>query len=214
MKSDWDKLMKLYVDSPDALVADVDCTTPDGKPLCERFEVRGYPTLKYGNPLELKDYKGSRHYKDLKKFAAEQLKPLCGPLRLEACDAKDAARIREYEALSEDVLAARIKEQEDKEVAAEEKYGDAAMELAAEHNKLVDAKEARLKATGVSDEELALMKQVAKWNHETAAAEAKAVAEQSELNDAKAELARMKEELRQAKAEAAALKAKNQKAEL
>ena len=46
------------------------------------------------------------------------------------------------------------------------------------------------------------MKHVAQWNHDRAKAEAQAQAEQSELLDAKAELARMKEELKRAKAEA------------
>ncbi len=70
MKPDWDKLMDNFKDSTTAAVADVDCTA-EGKPLCEKYGVSGYPTLKYGDPGDLKDYQGGRTYEDFKKFAED-----------------------------------------------------------------------------------------------------------------------------------------------
>merc|ERR1719261_2335052 len=52
LKPDWDKLMDSFADSETALVGDVDCTA-DGKALCDANGVRGYPTLKYGDPAAL-----------------------------------------------------------------------------------------------------------------------------------------------------------------
>ena len=44
MKPDWDALAKEYEGSETVLIADVDCTA-DGRPLCEKYKVSGYPTL-------------------------------------------------------------------------------------------------------------------------------------------------------------------------
>ena len=44
MKPDWDSLASTFEDSKKVLIADVDCTT-GGKPLCEKYGVRGYPPI-------------------------------------------------------------------------------------------------------------------------------------------------------------------------
>ena len=61
MKPDWDSLSADYASSSKVIVADVDCTAA-GKPLCDKYGVRGYPTIKYVNPPdeEGEDYKGGR----------------------------------------------------------------------------------------------------------------------------------------------------------
>merc|ERR1711879_75883 len=66
-----------FKDSTTSLVAYVDCTA-GGKDLCDKNGVRGYPTIKYGDPGDLKDYNGGRTYDDLKKFADENL-PIMWP---------------------------------------------------------------------------------------------------------------------------------------
>jgi hypothetical protein len=73
LKPDWDKLIEDFASSSTQLVADVDCTA-DGKALCDANGVKGYPTLKWGDPSDLQDYQGGRSYDDLKKFADENLK--------------------------------------------------------------------------------------------------------------------------------------------
>merc|ERR1712203_642348 len=74
-------------------VADVDCTA-GGKDLCEKNDVRGYPSIKYGDPGDLKDYQGGRSFDDLKKFAEENLGPTCGPgENIDLCDAETKAAI-------------------------------------------------------------------------------------------------------------------------
>jgi hypothetical protein len=108
MKPDWDKLMEDFKGSPTALVADVDCTT-EGKDLCEKFEVRGYPTIKYGDPAELKDYNGGRTYDDFKKFADENLGPTCGPTNLDLCSESDKTKLESFMKMSAGKLEGRTR---------------------------------------------------------------------------------------------------------
>jgi len=101
-----------FKDSSTALVGDVDCTT-EGKSLCEKFSVSGYPTIKYGDPGDLKDYQGGRSYADLKKFADENLGPTCGPgENLELCDAATKKKVEGYTAMSVDKLEGKIRKAE------------------------------------------------------------------------------------------------------
>jgi len=99
MKPDWDKLMAEFKDSKTALVADVDCTA-GGKALCDEIGVRGYPTIKHGDPNNMEDYKGGRTLDDLKKFATENLGPSCGPNNLDLCDDDAKATIAKYSGMS------------------------------------------------------------------------------------------------------------------
>merc|ERR1719428_1995991 len=86
MKPAWDRLIKDFKDSKTALVADVDCTAA-GKPLCDSNGVKGFPTIKYGDPNNLEKYEGGRDYDSLKKFAEEELEAIVNGTK----DAKAAA---------------------------------------------------------------------------------------------------------------------------
>jgi len=108
MKPDWDKLMAEFKDSPDRLIADADCTA-GGKDLCEMIGVRGYPTIKTGDPNDLQDYNGGRDFAALKKHA-EGLGPQCGPANLDLCDAGKKKQIAEFQAMSESEREKKIAE--------------------------------------------------------------------------------------------------------
>jgi len=104
--------MEEFKDSPKATIADVDCTA-EGKSLCEQNDVRGYPTIKYGEVGDLKDYQGGRSYEDLKKFAEENLGPTCGPgENIELCDAETKAALEKYIKMSAGKLEGRIRNYE------------------------------------------------------------------------------------------------------
>jgi len=109
MKPAWDKLMAEFKDSKTALVADVDCTA-GGQSLCNEVGVRGYPTIKYGDPNNLEDYKGGRDFDALKKFAEENLGPTCGPANLDLCDEEKKADIAKFSKMSASELEAAISE--------------------------------------------------------------------------------------------------------
>ena len=104
--------MEEFKGNPNSLVADVDCTT-EGQPLCEKHGVRGYPTIKWGDPAELKDYQGGRSFDDLKKFASENLGPQCGPgENIDLCSADVKAKIEGYLKMSADRMEGKIRNAE------------------------------------------------------------------------------------------------------
>lgn len=110
MKPDWDKLMKEFEGSSSVLVADVDCTA-GGQGKCQEVGVRGYPTIKYGDPNDLQDYNGGRSFAELQKFA-QSLGPTCGPANLDLCDNEKKKLIDEYMALDSTKRESMIKEKE------------------------------------------------------------------------------------------------------
>jgi len=110
MKPDWDKLMAEFKGSPDRLIADADCTAA-GKSLCDSVGVRGYPTIKWGDPNDLQDYKGGRDFASLKKHA-DSLGPQCGPAHIDLCDAAKKAEIEKFQAMSSADREKAIKESE------------------------------------------------------------------------------------------------------
>ena len=108
MKPDWDKLMEKYDDSDTVLVADVDCIGK-GKVLCDTVGVQGFPTVKWGDPSDLQDYKGGRDFSSLDTFASG-LKPSCGLQNLELCSDEQKEQIETLRGLSEDELKSKVDE--------------------------------------------------------------------------------------------------------
>jgi len=93
LKPDWDKLGDFYnkADSK-AQIADVDCTADEGKKLCEKYEVSGYPTIKYfsSDTSELGEkYEEARDYNALKKFVKKMSKDPCAVQTQANCNKKE-----------------------------------------------------------------------------------------------------------------------------
>lgn len=157
MKPDWDKLMDAFADSKTALIADVDCTA-EGKPLCDANGVRGYPSIKFGDPSALEDYKGGRDYDSMKKFADENLKPMCSPNNIDLCDAEKKAEIEKYQAMSAADLDAAIEEKTKAMDDAEESFKSGVSELQEKYQALMEAKDKTLE--DIKNSGLGLMKAV------------------------------------------------------
>jgi len=121
MAPDWEKLAEEWEGNAVGLVAEVDCTA-DGKPLCDANGVRGFPTLKYGDPTSLDDYQGGRSFDALSAFAKENLKPVCSPSNLDICDDDKKKQIEELMAKSDEELASAIAAEEKKLEDAEEEF--------------------------------------------------------------------------------------------
>jgi len=150
MKPDWDKLMKKYKDHETVLIADVDCTAA-GKDLCTEVGVKGYPTLKHGDPSALEDYSGGRTYKDLEKFAGT-LKPGCSPANIDLCSDEKKAEIEALNAMDLAALKKDIKEGEKEIEAAEKDFKAEVEKLQAQYKKLMEDKDAKveeIKAAGL-----------------------------------------------------------------
>jgi len=149
--------MKEFESSTTALVADVDCTT-EGKDLCTKVGVKGYPTLKYGDPNNLEDYKGGRDYDDLLTFAKENLGPTCGPSNMDLCDDEQKEKIETIQAKGIEKLEAEIKELDDSIQAAEKHFEDEVKKLQETYEQLNKDKEAAVNAA--KEQDLGLMKTV------------------------------------------------------
>lgn len=158
MKPAWDKLIDEFAGSKDALVADVDCTSDGGKPLCSDHGIQGFPTIKWGDPTNLEKYEGGRDFDALKKFADENLKPMCSPANIDLCDDDKKAQIEGFQALSSDELNAQIESKEAEIKAAEELFEGELKKLQDRYESLTSEKDASIEAVKASG--LGLMKAV------------------------------------------------------
>jgi len=157
MKPDWDKLMAEFKDSKTALVADVDCTAA-GKSLCNKVGVRGYPTIKHGDPNNLEDYKGGRDLSSLQKFASENLGPSCGPDNLDLCDAEKRKILEDFMTWDTSKIKSTIEENEKTMKDEETKFENAVKELQERYQKLQSDKEETINK--LKDSGLGMMKAV------------------------------------------------------
>lgn len=98
MKPDWDELGELYENSKKVLIGDVDCTAAGNEPLCSKYGVSGYPTLKYFIPPDAEGevYEGGRKLSDLKKFVKKDLKPGCSAATWDKCSEKQKAELQPF----------------------------------------------------------------------------------------------------------------------
>jgi len=102
MKPAWDSLAATYATSDKVIVADVDCTAA-GEPLCGRFGVEGFPTIKVFNPPdeEGEDYDGGRDEDSLIAFA-KTLGPGCSVSTKESCSAEQLAALEGVMGMSDE----------------------------------------------------------------------------------------------------------------
>jgi len=157
MKPDWDKLMAQFENHSTTLVADVECTGR-GKSLCDEVGVRGYPTIKYGDPNSMSDYKGGRGFAELSQFASK-LGPLCGLANLHVCGEAQKAKIEEFRTMSAQKREEHIKEQEQKVSKLEEDFDTYVKDISDRYQKAQTKKDEDLKR--IKDEGLGLLKAVA-----------------------------------------------------
>jgi len=67
----WDELAQNFADSENIQISKVDCTVD--KPVCQKYEVRGYPTLIFFHDGEKKEsYRGPRDLESLTDFVKKQ----------------------------------------------------------------------------------------------------------------------------------------------
>lgn len=144
MKPDWDKLAAEFKDHATIGVYDVDCTA-GGKSLCDANGVKGYPTIKTGDPSDLQDYQGGRDLASLQKHA-RGLKPSCSPTNINLCDAEQKAEIEAVQAKSDDELDAIIKKGKEDGEAAEAEFKAEVDKLQKAYQGLMSAKDEKLAA--------------------------------------------------------------------
>lgn len=153
MKPSWDKLMEEFADDATKLVGDVDCTTDEGEKLCQEHGVEGFPTLKWGDPSNLEDYQGGREYEDLKAFAEENLKPVCGVgANIDLCDDEAKAKIEGFQKMETEELLKLVETEEEKIKKNEEHLASEIEKLQERYEELMkekDEKDAAIKSAGL-----------------------------------------------------------------
>ncbi|CAD7941821.1 unnamed protein product [Amoebophrya sp. A25] len=98
----WDALAQEFEAYPNVQVADVDCTS--SQPVCDKFSVTGYPTIKYFNKEtgeQGADYQQGRDLKTLKKFVENTLMVKCSPTDKSRCTVKETAFLTKFEGKSD-----------------------------------------------------------------------------------------------------------------
>jgi hypothetical protein len=110
MKPAWDQLAEKFASSEKVIVADVDCTAA-GEPLCSRFGVEGFPTIKYFNPPDQdgEDYEGGRDFDALAEFAAT-LGPGCSVSAPENCSEEQLAELKAVAEMPEEERTAELEQ--------------------------------------------------------------------------------------------------------
>jgi protein disulfide-isomerase-like protein len=142
MKPAWDSLMEEYSSSETVLVADVDCIGA-GKDLCETVGVKGFPTIKWGDPSALEDYKGGRDLETLKTFASE-LKPVCSVDTYENCDESQTTAITELKKESVDDLEQKVKHHDEKKADIESTFQEGVQGLQKKYETMSKTKDDEL----------------------------------------------------------------------
>jgi len=155
MKPDWDKLMEEFKDSKTQGVYDVDCTA-EGKPLCDSNGVKGFPTLKWGDPNDLQDYQGGRDLDSLKKHATDNLKPMCSPSNIDLCDDDKKTEINKFMDMDKEELTKLIAAEEKKLEEADQTFKDEVAKLQSQYTKFLASKEEA--QAEVNDAGMGLMK--------------------------------------------------------
>lgn len=139
MKPAWDKLMEKYADSDNVVIADVDCVG-DGKLLCDKAGVKGFPTIKFGDPKDLEDYKGQRDFESLDTFSS-LLKPPCNVDTFEHCTDEEKVLVDELGQKSPEELKDLLGSEEDERLAVEKTFEEAVKRLNEEYKEFLSEKE-------------------------------------------------------------------------
>ena len=143
MKPAWDKLMDSYEDS-NVLVGDVDCIG-DGKQLCEKVGVQGFPTIKYGDPDNLEAYQGARDFESLDKFA-KVLKPPCDVRSLDHCSVEDKVLIDDLSTAPLEYIKNLLDEEKTERETIEKTFQDSVMTLQEQYKEFQKKKDDDLAA--------------------------------------------------------------------
>ena len=102
----WAQLGDEYAGAKSVIIGDVDCTVH--QKLCEKYGVKGYPTLKFWKDGELNDYNGGRDYDTLKKHVSENLAQQCLIDDQSGCTDREIDFIAKMKELSADKRSAQL----------------------------------------------------------------------------------------------------------
>jgi len=113
MQPDFDKLQKAFADTPNVVVADLDCSG-NAQSTCGQYGVQGYPTIKMIVDGKTVDYNGAREFNGMKREVESKLnpRPACSLESKDACSKEDREVLEMSEKMSKAERSAKIKDVE------------------------------------------------------------------------------------------------------
>jgi len=109
--SDTQKTLFWFKDSSTIAIVDVDCTA-GGEQTCQKYGVRGYPTLQYFTAQTKGGaYNQARDFASMKSFVSEKLQ-VCNAKTLAGCAPNQVEVIKKNKDMSTEDLQALKKEKE------------------------------------------------------------------------------------------------------
>lgn len=159
MQPDYDKLRKLYADTPNVIIVQLDCSGA-AQGTCGQHGVQGYPSIKTTVDGKTADYNGGRDYKSMQREVESKLnpRPACSLESKDACSAEARAILEESEKMSKAERVAKIKEVE-QEIKDSKKQ---AVDLEKKAKKLAESLEL-IKAGGQTVEKVEQLLNDADW---------------------------------------------------
>ena len=157
----WDQLAERWDGDEVVFIGKVDCTG-EAHILCDEHRIRGFPTLRWGDPSHPTTMTEYTHYDNgidaLDQYCKDHLKLICSINHLELCDEDQRAEIEKVMDLTDAELDELIKKGEAEIREAEEEFGKGIAELNAEHQRLLAEKDAKIRE--VREANLGLLKSV------------------------------------------------------
>ena len=136
-QSDWDALTKEWESHPVGLVAEVRCDTEDGEPICDGYQVAGFPSVYYGDPASPEIYAGKLDFESLSNFAKEHITTLsCSLKNLDACDGATKKMIQKFQGKTQEELEKMEKVVMDKVGEEQTKFDKTALEMQKKYEEL------------------------------------------------------------------------------
>ena len=125
MADDWSDFADEFEDDDDILIGKMDCTNAANKPICQDYGVKGYPTLMYGDVVDLQKYLGQRDLLDWRDVVHDNLrKPLCGVGRPDLCSESKRKDIDDLFGKGLSGIDSEIQQVEEKLKAVDQKQDD------------------------------------------------------------------------------------------
>lgn len=156
---DWIKLSEVIRDE-NVLIGEVDCSSEASEDTCDENDVEGFPSLKYGEGGSvLEEYFDERSFKDMYKFARENLKRMCSPKNFDLCTDQQKKTMDKYMAMSLDEVQKALTSLDEKLEEFEDAMDDEITELEEKYESLLTAANEK-KKNAMKESDYAYAKQV------------------------------------------------------
>lgn len=152
LKKEWEKL----ADRTDILIGEVDCTKEEG--LCNKHNVKGYPTIKYSNGYGWRMYEKGREYHALKGFVDEKMVDTCFDDK-SLCTKEELEKIDFIMELTAEDIEQQVKDFEKEIEDIKFSYHEQLQELEKQYKLMTNAKNKKIEET---ENEVAFLKYVSK----------------------------------------------------